>query len=675
MSASDASPTGRARRGFLAALLALPAALTVFLAFNSGGIFEVSTAFAALLVLVAACLAVAVARRPLAGFSRLGAVACCLLALLALWTLLSSQWSDAGSRAVVSFDRVLLYLGVLALFAAVPRSEERFRWLLRGLLVATATVALVGLASRLLPGLWPTRTGLVADRLSYPITYWNTFALLVGIACILGVHHTCDRREPAEIRVAAAALLPLLAATLFLTFSRGAIAVTVVGVVAYLLIARPLGFPGGFLATAPALSVALGQTFAAETIQEGLPLTPAAISQGQRLALVLVLCALGAGVLRAICLALDRRVAGLTLSANWRRGAAVAAAGLAALALVAFAVGGGPDVLQRQYDKLLTKAHEAAPAGEQRGRLLELGDDGRQPLWEVARASYREQPLRGAGAGTFQLAWERDRGDGFERLFAYSLYFETLAELGLVGIVLLLGTLLTILIGIAFAARGPGRAAYAAAFAVVLAWALHAGVDIDWQTPALGVPVFALAGLALARPRERLKYDASRRGGAAALVRLSSGPARPALALACLAVAIVPAQMALAQAHLQASIEALDADACNRADDDAHSAIDAIASGPRPYEVLAMCAARRGESAASVAWAKAAVAHDPASWEPHYALALALGAAGLDPRRQVAVAKRANPAEPALEKAAPAFNGSQPSHWRQAARSLPFALE
>ncbi len=676
MSASALALTGKMRHVSLAGLLALPPALAVFLAFNSGGMFELTTAFAALLVLAVAGLAVAIARRPLAGLSGLGASAFLLLALFATLTLLSGQWSGAEGRALIGFDRVLLYLAVFGLFACLPRSPERFRWLLRGLLAAIAAVALAGLISRLLPELWPTSTGLVADRLSFPITYWNTFGLLVGMGCILAVHHTCDTREPAAVRIVAAALLPLLAAALLLTFSRGAIAATVVGLAVYLLVARPTGALGGIGAAAPPVALALIQTYAAEQIHEGLPLTPGAIAEGEHLALVLALCAAGAAALRLLGLAVDAWVVRLPLTSSaWRHGTRIAALAAGVLALVAFLAAGGPGTLQRQFDKFVDNTHESAPSGGQRERLLEIGNDGRRPLWKVADESFREQPLRGSGAGTFQLQWERRRQDGPPRVYAYSLYFETLAELGLLGIVLLVGALLTILVGIALNARGPGRPAYAAALAVVLCWVLHAGVDIDWQTPALGVPVFALAGFALARPRERLKYDASRRGPGARLVRFTSGAARPALALACLALAVVPALMTVAHARLRDSVEALDADACGRARDEARGSINAIDAGPRPYEVLAMCAARAREAATSVELARAGVAHDPDSWEPHYALALAQGAAGRDPRRQVAVAARLNPQMPLLEEAAAAVRGGDPERWRRAARSLPFALE
>jgi hypothetical protein len=110
----------------MALLLALPGALTVYFAFNSGGMFEVTSAFGALVVLVAIALGAAVAREPLAGLSRRGLLACGSLALFALWTLLSPRWSHATGRALIAFDRVLLYLAILALFACVPRSVGRF---------------------------------------------------------------------------------------------------------------------------------------------------------------------------------------------------------------------------------------------------------------------------------------------------------------------------------------------------------------------------------------------------------------------------------------------------------------------------------------------------------------------------------------------------------------------
>jgi hypothetical protein len=664
----------------MALLLVLPGALTVYFAFNSGGMFEVTTAFGALVVLVAMALGAAVARKPLAGLTRWGLLACGSLALFALWTLLSARWSHATGRAMVAFDRVLLYLAILTLFACVPRSVMRMRWMLRGLLFGSAAVSVIGLVSRLLPAVWPSGHGLVEERLSYPITYWNTFALLVGVACILAVHHTCDEREPPGVRICAAAVLPMLGATLLLTFSRGALGVTILGLTVYLVIAHPRGLLGGVLAAGPTTALAVSHTYSAELVQKGTPLMPAAIAQGHRLALTLGACALAAAVLRALMLMLDARIARISIPRSRSTQMSLifqAAAGV--LVLVVFFAAHGPSRAHDQYKKFVNNTHEAAEAEGSRGHLLDAGNDGRLSLWHVALDAYRHDPLQGTGAGTYRVQWERHQRAPYDRVYAYSLYAEVLGELGLVGIVLLGVSLLTILVAIAVRARGPGRPVYAAAFAVVLAWIVHTGVDLDWQTPAVSIFVFALGGLALARPREQNLPTAasgrpSRRPRVGVLTSASSRWLGPVLALACLAVAVLPARMAVAQTRLQDSIDALDAGTCGRAQSSARSAISALDTGSRPYEVLAMCAARQGNTGAAVAWARLAVAHDPDYWEPHYVLALAEGVAGIDPRAEAQAAYEDDPLGQLAQEGILAFRGGDQRYWEPAAYNLSFSF-
>lgn len=653
-------------------LLLFPGVMTVYLSFNSGGVFESTTAFATLIVFAVGLVAIAVTREPLGGLAPRGLIAIGLLTALAIWTLLSSQWSDATGRSLIAYDRILLYLAVLALFACLRRSTDRFRWLLRGLLVACAGVALAGLTSRLLPGAWHTAPGLVSDRLSFPLTYWNTFALLVGIGCILAVHHSSDEHEPPAVRIAAAALLPLLSATLLLTFSRGALAVAILGTLAYLLIARPRGLVGAALAGAATLPIALSQVYSAELIHEGIPLTPAAVDQSHYVLLVLALCAGAAAVIRALGLRLDDRVAAISFSATSRRRMRIGAALLGVLVLIAFVVGGGPGAIDHQYEKFVNNTHEDSGDG-QRDRLLGIGNDGRVPLWNVAREAYASDPLKGVGAGTYQLWWQKHRDESHERVYAYSLYFEFLGELGLVGIFLLAGILLVILTGLALCLRGPGRPVYAAGLAVFLAWIVHAGIDIDWQTPAVSVPIFALGGLALSRPLSYLDKSAARSTWLQRLAGLSAGGLRPALAIGCVLLAVIPTQVALGQTDLRESIDALSAGNCVKAQRAAQDATSEINIGPRPYEVLAMCAARRKEGKTAVNWAKRAVKQDGDSWETHFVLALAQGTAGIDPRPETRIAREANPRAYLPQTALAAF-GDSPQQWRATARVLPFAM-
>ena len=118
-----------------------------------------------------------------------------------------------------------------------------------------------------------------------------------------------------------------------------------------------------------------------------------------------------------------------------------------------------------------------------------------QPLrvLEGRAARVRRPPAAGEGSGGFQAAWLRERQFREPVRDAHSLYLETAAELGLVGLALLLA-----LLG---GRRRRGRRAgpaLAGAVAALAAFALHAGIDWDWELPALTLVALALAGLVLA---------------------------------------------------------------------------------------------------------------------------------------------------------------------------------
>ena len=99
-----------ARRVAMAALLLLPGGLVLFFSSHSGGFYPDAIAIGALVLLVALMLRVTTAGDPFEGVSRWGAVVAAAMGLFALWQLLSWQWSDAPGRALLEFDRSLLYL-------------------------------------------------------------------------------------------------------------------------------------------------------------------------------------------------------------------------------------------------------------------------------------------------------------------------------------------------------------------------------------------------------------------------------------------------------------------------------------------------------------------------------------------------------------------------------------
>ena len=82
---------------------------------------------------------------PFEGVSRWGPVAAGALALFALWQLLSWQWSDAPGRALLEFDRTLLYVAALVLFGSLARAPSTpLRWIVRGVAAAIVVVGTRG---------------------------------------------------------------------------------------------------------------------------------------------------------------------------------------------------------------------------------------------------------------------------------------------------------------------------------------------------------------------------------------------------------------------------------------------------------------------------------------------------------------------------------------------------
>src|SRR6202035_801945 len=101
------------------------------------------------------------------------------------------------------------------------------------------------------------------------------------------------------VRVLAAAVLPVVAATLLLTFSRGAMGVAVIGLLAYCLLTRFSTLPTALLAVAPPVAIALRSAWDATALATYHPTSPAAISQGHRVAVVVGACMAGGARLRA----------------------------------------------------------------------------------------------------------------------------------------------------------------------------------------------------------------------------------------------------------------------------------------------------------------------------------------------------------------------------------------
>jgi hypothetical protein len=637
----DANPS-ELSRAWTAALALVPGAATVYLAFASGGFFPLTFAFAGLLAGALLLVHVTLAPEPFETLGAAAATAAGALALYAAWTLASGSWSGAPGRAFVEGARALLYLLVLLLFASSAGGTRRLRLMLRSLALGSVAVCAFALLSRLLPDLWPVAPGEVASRLSYPLTYSNALGLIAALGALLSVHLTSDHGERGPTRVLAASALPGLAVALLLTLSRGAIGAGLAGLVVYVALARPRALPGAVLAATAPIAFAVVFAYRSEVLFTDDRASLLARSEGRAVVLVLVLCTLGAATLRTLLLPLDANLTRLRLSRRTRFvGVAVAVAAALAAAIPLAAALEAPARAAAKYERFFEAG--ALPATyDQRARLSEAGSNFRLAYWRVAVEAFREQPARGSGAGTYALLWARDRPvAGHKVENAHSLYLETAAELGAVGLVLL-GTALMAMLAAALACvRGAHRAAYACVASVLVTWLVHAGVDWDWEMPALTVAVFAVGGHVLGREGrvERPRARAPR-------PRRSLPTPRLAAALACSVVIAVPALLLGFEARLDAAADAARAGDCKTAATRAASARALLDARPEPYRILGLCRARAGSMPGAVRAYAAAARRDPGNWRDQYALALARSAAGLDARPEARRARRLNPRHP-----------------------------
>ena len=636
----------------MAGLLAMPAVATVYLAWNQGGFFSETPALVAIVALQLLVLRVLLSDHPFEGFGWRAAVATGALALFAAWQLISAAWSDSLGRALVEYDRTLLYLATFVLFASIGRTGSRAGLMIRLLALAFVTICIAGFVSRALPDVLTVVTDYGAGRLNYPVTYWNALGLIAALALVLLFHLTCSAGEHVAVRIAAAALVPPVVATMVLTYSRGAILAVAIGLVVYAVAGRPRLLLTGALAVMPFAAITAAVALDAEKLLSGDYITEG-VGQGHHLARVVVACAIASAVLRALLLVLDRRLERTSLAPLRRLGVPRWAAAVVAVVLVGIAAVAvdAPGRIAHQYDRFVSDA-DPAPGS---ARLIDAAGGGRIDQWNIALDAWRDQPVRGNGAGTYQVAlYERRTGTGMVT-DGHSLYLETLAEFGVVGLALLLVALGSIVLAYLRLARGRHRARYAALFAATIAWLVPAGIDWHWEMPVTTLWVFAAGGLAVANARPRPDHAPAR------------GVNRAILAVALLVMAVAPFLVMMSGSAIRDASAGFQRGDCARGSQRALESLDYLSARPEGYAIVGFCDLLEDFPSRAVPAMQKAVDRDPQSWDYRLGLAVALAADGRDPSASMREALRLNPREPLVRDAAKRLLGAKSERARQAA--------
>ncbi|MEI7692251.1 MAG: O-antigen ligase family protein [Actinomycetes bacterium] len=481
MSASlDQTTTPRGSLGRREALIvaagAIVLTLPTVLAFLSGGYFATGRAWGLVAAWLAFLLVAVSAPTPIP--SRIpGALVLSGLVWLALLTALSLGAAPLLDPAVDDLARLLLYLPyTAAAIAAFDRPELR-RWAAPGLLAGTAIVCGYALAGRLAPTVVKETVGAAAaGRLDQPITYWNAMGIVAAIGLILAASLCCDRRRALAGRTLAAATVPLLAMALAFTLSRGGIVAAITGLLIVVVCCR-----SKVSAISCILVAAIGLLAAAIALSFT-PLRELTGSASDRAGdgLILLLLLIVISVLSSLALRYLERYEDLNLP---RLATASISIGLVTAVLVGFAL--------TAWGSTTTAASTPAASGANPSRLASV-KSSRSAYWDVAINSFAQSPALGKGPGSFRVEWRRERPFPEAAKDAHSLYIETAAELGLAGLLGLAIFLVGAVLASVRAVRVDRRLA-SGPVAVLAAWAVHAGLEWDWEMPA--VSLIALASL------------------------------------------------------------------------------------------------------------------------------------------------------------------------------------
>ena len=592
----------------LAAALVV-ATSTFLIAFDGGGYALTTRHTAAVLLLWLLVVGVGVGFWPRSRVPVAALAVGALLLAFAIWVGLSALWSPSIEKTVTELDRVVLYIAIFAVAVISTASVSGLYAWLRGLGTGIAAVGLLALASRFFPEQFEATSAIrlaelypsAGRRLNYPLEYWNGLATLIalGIPCLLWAA-TAERR--ALLRGLAVLPIPALATALYLTSSRGGIAVATLGVIVFIALARRWRALGAVaIATVIAIPTVLAVA-GREALIAG-PLTPGAIAEGREAAAAVGAACLLAAVLHgfASSIRLDLGRSGSAL--GW------AAATVVALALIVGAVAADPiDRLER------FKSVPSAPTAESqsvRGHLADMSGNGRWQLWESAWAQFREHPIVGEGAGTYEAWWaENGTLDLFVR-DAHSLYLEVLGEVGVVGFVLLVAALVAgLVVGIsrALTADQQRRPAIAALVAVIVAWSIEAGADWMWESTVVTLVAAACLGLlvgAATHEQEGTSWRPRGRGWLGARIGIV------AVALVLIAVQTVPLISQLQIERSQTAVRAEDAEAALEAAESARRIQPWAAS---PHVQVALVEELRGDLRTARTAIRRALARDERDW-------------------------------------------------------------
>jgi hypothetical protein len=609
-------PTARAsevRKGLAWCLAVL---LSVYLGLSGGGYDIVVRSEIGLVIWWFVLLGVLIGALPHSRIPRAGWIAAALLGGFLIWTWIGLSWSSSHELTLDEVCRLSTYLGcfLLALCALRPGTA---RSLVNGLAVGIAAVCLVAILSKLIPGSFPAsaqgnsfyRTG----RLGYPFGYPDGVGEYAALALPLVLYTATSAQTLVGRALATAALQPVLLC-LAMTVSRGGIFAAVVGTIAFIaLVPDRIPRLPTFAITAAGIAVLMLSLLHRPTLRDSLSIAPA--GERHSMLVILVVVAAATAVAQAIVLVLGQR----TRRPRWlfvsRRGAQAITSAIVLVVIALMIVGFAAGTFSHLWHDF--KLWAPPTNSNQYFRLFSLAGSHRYQYWQVAWKAFTGSPLHGIGSGTFQYYWNQHAGQYAEKILnAHSLWFETLAETGIVGWLLLAGFFALIAFGgaaRALRATGTERTLIAAATAGVFAFCAAASFDWIWQIGVAPMVTLLLAAVTLAAQHHPAGQPAASGPRASSTLRRFLRP-RVLLVPAAILALILIAIPLTSTIEYRASQTAVNGGQLHKALTDAKTAAAIEPGAASPYLQQALVLEQADDIAAAAHAIRQAIAREPTNF-------------------------------------------------------------
>jgi hypothetical protein len=434
-----------------------------------------------------------------------GAVSLLLFAALAALTALSVTWAIVPELAYVEAGRTFAYLAVFAAGVAAARLAPRAAPVaIKGILLAAVAATAYALAARV----WPGSIGEneLSNRIGLPFEYWNAVGTTAALA-IPGLLWLGSRRGGSVAgRVAAYPALGAAILAILLTQSRGALAAAALGAIAWFAIV-PLRLRSLPVLLLPSAGAGLVAAWALSKDAFNSTAPPLAVKESVAgefgLLLLLMTVVL---IVAGLAVNVGRTRFAPTVRVRKQVGIAAlvvaCAVPLVAFTSVAFSDRGIGGTIEDRVDEL-TSETDTAPTAHGAGRFA-AASSTRGKYWREAGRVFEDRPSVGTGAGTFATARLRHRTDASFTRHAHGFVPQTLADLGIVGVVLTTGLLLAWLVAagrttalyprrLGFWRRGgdlpprrdwnADRTALVALLLIAVVFGLQSAIDWTWFVP------------------------------------------------------------------------------------------------------------------------------------------------------------------------------------------------